>query len=570
MKLFIDGAPVEAAPGETLLGIIRRLGMDDERLSVRPLAARIAGEVFTLNYVPLRISDFKDTITFSMREAIEASGGEIHLIRYSEPSGRRVYERTSLFVLLLAIRRALPDAVAKVNYSLGAGIFVSLDKSTAVTDDDIEAVKRAFSEIVSVRMPLLRKRLDIKKASAFFLNDGQPDKVKLLSWRKFTYFDVYSYLDYMEYFYGEMAPDTGYISVWDILRHKEGLVLIQPDSGEPDRIAAYKELPRFSECFERSDKWCSLMGCSVVAELNELASEGRLRELIRVNEGLHEKRFSQISDDIISRGAKIVLIAGPSSSGKTTSANRLCVQLRVHGKKPMLISLDDYYLDRDTLTPDENGEIDLENINTIDCERISSDVAALIKGGTVNIPRFDFKLQKRVDSDKFITLDEDSVLVIEGIHGLNPQLLSDDVDKRYIYRMYVSALLPLNLDNHNRIPTTYLRLLRRIVRDYETRGSSVERTLSMWASVRRGEEKWIFPYQEYADVIFDSSLVYELCFLKRHVYPLLKEVRPGSPHYEEARYIVKILNYICESDVEDEIPPTSILREFIGGNTFYK
>ena len=298
--------------------------------------------------------------------------------------------------------------------------------------------------------------------------------------------------------------------------------------------------------------------------------QGRLSELIRVNEALHERSFSRIADQILDRKAKAVLLAGPSSSGKTTSANRLAVQLRVRGKKPVLISLDDYYRNRDEIAPGPDGKLDLEHINTIDTELFRRDLSALLQGEAVQLPRFDFLTGRRTTGNQCLQMDEDSVVLVEGLHGLNPVLLPKDVDPNLIFRMYVSALLPLNLDNHNRIPTSYLRLLRRIVRDYETRGASVSHTLAMWDSVRQGEERWIFPYQEHADVIFNSSLLYELAVLKKHIFPLLNAITWEEPCYEEVRSIVKVLNYVLEADADDEIPPTSLLREFIGGNSFYR
>ena len=327
---------------------------------------------------------------------------------------------------------------------------------------------------------------------------------------------------------------------------------------------------RLCSVFSEGERWCTLMECETVADLNDMVQSGRIRELIRVNEALHEKRYSQVADMVCQRGARTVMLAGPSSSGKTTSAHRLATQLRVHGKKPILMSLDDYYIDRDKIAPGPDGKLDLEHINTLDCELFRQDMAALLRGEEVELPTFNFLTGRREWRGKHMRLAPDSVVIVEGLHGLNPAMLPENVDSNLIFRMYVSPLLPLNLDNHNRIPTSYLRLLRRIVRDYETRGASVQHTLSMWDSVRSGEKRWIFPYQENADVIFNSSTLYEIAVLKKHIFPLLTAVEPEDPCYEAVQGIVKILNYVLEADVDDEIPPTSLVREFIGGNSFYR
>lgn len=565
MNLRIDGQMAHARPEQSLLRIVQELGLDRDSLSTRPLAAKIAGEVFTLNYVPLRQEGAP------ARKAMEASGGDITLLRYGDKLGKEVYVRTAQFVLFLAVRQLWPGAVAKINFTVGNSLNVTVEKTPAFTAGDIPVLKECFARIVAEDFPLIRQRITTRQAMERFAADGQSDKARLLSWRMMPYFDIYSHGDYMDYFYGEMAPSTGYVQVWDMVSDGgSGLQFCLPVPEDPDRASVYRQRPNFSAVCAESERWCALMDCDTVADLNDLTEQGRLGELIRVNEALHERSFSQIADRIVQRKARAVLLAGPSSSGKTTSANRLAVQLRVHGKKPILISLDDYYIDRDKIAPGPDGTLDLEHINTIDTDLFRSHLTELLKGKTVNLPGFDFAAGRRVKTEKYLNLGPDSVILIEGIHGLNPTLLPEHVDRNLVFRVYASALLPLNLDNHNRIGSSYLRLLRRIVRDYETRGASVARTLSMWDSVRRGEERWIFPYQENADVIFNSSLVYELAILKRHIFPLLDAVTPADPYYEEARAIVKVLNYVREADLDDEIPPTSILREFIGGNSFYR
>ena len=570
MQLIIDDIPTEVNAGERLLDIVRRLGLDSTDLKTRPLAANIAGETFTLNYVPLREEQASANQRVTLRRAMQAGNGTVSLLRYDSARGNRVYERTMLFVFLLAMRELYPKTRVRINYAVGAGLFASVGEGMRLSQQDVDRIKKAMHEIVKADLTLERKRVDIDDAIDFFSADGQEDKVRLLKYRQFSFFDVYRQDDYVDYFYGEMAPSTGYASVFDLQAQKGGLLLIRPSAEDPNKPAKHVSLPRLSSVFSESEEWGNLMHCGVVADLNDMVLSGEVRTLIRVNEALHEKRFAQLADEIIGRGARAVLIAGPSSSGKTTSANRLCTQLRVHGKTPILVSLDNYYLNRDQLKPGPDGKIDLEDIATLDIPQFQDDLTRLLKGEEVELPLFDFVTQHRCETGIKLRVTENTPLVIEGLHGLNPHLLPEAVDKKLIFRLYVSALTTLNLDDHNRVPTTYLRLLRRMVRDYETRGASVERTLSMWDSVRAGEEKWIFPFQEDADAIFNTTLIYEPAVLKKHIFPLLSAVQPESVYYDEARSIVKFLNYFVEANVEDEIPPTSILREFIGGNTFYR
>ena len=571
MQIHINGIPAEVETGESLLDVVRRLGLDTDSLKTRPIAADIAGEIFTLNYIPMREKEEGDTpTTFRMRKAIRKGGGEVKLIRYGESRGRAIYERTLIYVFFLAMRELYPKAHAKVNYAVGPALDVSVDNGDIFTPDDVETIRAKMREIVDADYPLVRKRMDIDEAIRFFERDGQDDKVRLLKWRQFTYFDVYVHGDYVDYFYGEMLPSTGYAKVFDLQHRPGGLFLLRPSVADADVATRYVYMPNLSKVFARSDEWADLMHCRCVADLNDMVENGSVRELIRVNEALHERRFAEIATEIVNRGARAVLIAGPSSSGKTTSANRVATQLRVLGKTPILLSLDDYYIDRKYVKPDENGEIDYEHINMIDVPQFNVDLEALLNGERVEIPHFDFKTGSRQMLGHFVQLKEDAMLIIEGLHGLNPQLLTPRIDRKLIFKLYVSALTTLNLDDHNRIPTTDVRLLRRMVRDYETRGATIERTLGMWESVKRGEQRWIFPYQESADEIMNTTLVYELAVLKKHLYPLLRAVEPTSPCYDEVISTIKFLNYIQDAAVEDEIPPTSILREFVGGNAFYR
>jgi len=562
----INNKLITAQKNETLIEIIRRIGMDSDSLNDRPIAARIGGETFNLNYIPR-----KEDCT--LRKAVISGNGVIDLITYQSPRGKRLYERSMLMVFILACRNIFPDAVVKVMFTVGDGIYITVKKESPLSENDIKLLEAEYKRLVAEDRKFIRKRYSIDDALEHFSRDGQHDKVELLRWRQFTYFDAYhieGYDDYIDYFYGETVPSTGYVGVCSFILSGDGIMLMFPSTEDADIPAEHIAYPGLHQALTECDEWGELLECSSVCDLNNLSENGKIRELIRINEALHEKHFAEIANEIIDRDAKVIMIAGPSSSGKTTTANRICTQLRVHGKHPILISLDDYYIDRDKLTPDENGEYDLEHINTIDAEQFQSDLRNILAGKTVSLPKFSFTLQRRVESERTVKLTENSVFVIEGIHGLNPVLIPNEIDQSKIFRIYVSALITLNLDHHNRIATTYLRILRRMVRDHHTRGTSVEKTMAMWQSIRRGEKRWIFPYQESADVIINTSTVYELAVLKKYIFPLLLEVSEENPYYDDIRSVVKFLNYVLEANAEDEIPPTSIVREFIGGNAFYR
>ncbi len=568
MLLKLDGTEVAARPDETLLTLIERAGLNIGALRDRPLAAQIGGEIFSLHYAPVRMREGKET----MRRHVALCGGDVKLLRIGDAQGWRLYRRTLQLILICAVRRLFPGARAQVQHTLSNGLFITLEKSPALTEKDVRAIYEECGKIVAADLPLKRERIKRQEALDYFADDGQLDKVRLFQWRAFEYFDVYRIGDYMDCFYGEMAPSTGYVAEFGLEYLWGGMILLMPDRDEPEHAVRYVKRPKLAAVFRESEEWARLLSCANVADLNGFVADGRVRELIRVNEALHEKRYASLADEIVRRGARAVLVAGPSSSGKTTSANRLYTQLRVLGKKPVMLSLDDYYFDRADIPPDENGNIDFESIDTLDIARFNDDLALLIAGEAVETPLFDFAAGKRKPVGRTIQLGRDDPLIIEGLHGLNERMLGPAVPRALVFRLYVSAWTTLNLDDHNHISTSDVRLLRRLIRDYFTRGASLEETFSLWDNVKRGETTWIYPYQEQADAFLNTTLVYELAVLKRHVYPLLAAVEPQSPHYADAVQILSFLDYFVATDAETEaeIPPTSVLREFIGGNAFYR
>lgn len=545
LQITVDGM-TRAFPKGTEAGAIFDAFYPQRR--PRPVAASLGGRVRSLNWAP------EDDCTISV-------------VDYTHEEGRRVHERSLRFLFLLAARDVLPGVRVRIEHSVGYGIYINV--YTTLTDEIVRDIEVRMHELRDAALPFVRERWSRERAMAFFAKEGDPDKVRLLAYRPFDFFDIYHCGGYYEYFYGDMLPSTAHIHPFSLRHRAPGIVLQMPSPNAPEVVAPFVERPKMMRAFAESAYWNDVLGCQNVADLNEMIEQGHIKEFVRVNEALQEKSIADIADRISKKAARVVFIAGPSSSGKTTFSNRLAVQLRVNGMRPVTLSLDNYYRDRVNVPLDDEGNIDLECLEALDVPLLGAQLNALFEGAEVIIPRFSFRTQARKPGEGTpLKVQADQPILIEGIHGLNPAL-SKEILPEAIYRVYVSALTTLNLDDHNRTRTTDLRLLRRLVRDHQFRHTPFENTLAMWPSVRRGEERFIFPYQEEADIMFNSSLAYEMAVLKKYAYPMLSNIPETSPYFTQARRLVKFLTYFQEADVEGELGPTAILREFIGGNSFY-
>ncbi|MBQ2833926.1 MAG: nucleoside kinase [Clostridia bacterium] len=480
---------------------------------------------------------------------------------------RRIHERSVRMILLLALRDVCPGAVLEIEHSIGFGVYMNV-RGVSLTAAIVRRIEARMHEIVQQDLPIEKARWSKEDAIAYFSTQGQDDTVRLLSYRKFDYFNMYTCAGLSDYYYGEMAPSTGSVCDFALRLYYPGMVLLLPGDDLSAPPAPFVERPQLMRTYAEANAHSSILQCVSAADLNDIIAGGEARTFIRVNEALHDRAIAQIAERIVARGARVVFVAGPSSSGKTTFANRLGIQLRVSGKRPLAISLDDYYLNRSDVPLGPDGKPDLECLEALDVALFNEQLVDLLAGREVELPRYSFQTKSREPKGRKLSVAEDQVLIVEGIHGLNDRL-SAGIPSEMKYRVYVSALTQLNLDRHNRIRTTDVRLLRRMVRDYRSRATGVLETMEMWDKVREGEEKYIFPLQENADVMFNTSLLYEIAVLRKYAYPLLLEVGEDSPYYVRARRLVKFLNYFLDCEDENEIPPTSILREFVGGCTFY-
>ena len=492
---------------------------------------------------------------------------DIEFLDVRDQSGMRTYVRSLCFVLFKAVTELFPEGKLFVEHPVSKGYFCNLRIGRPIELEDVKRIKQRMQEIIAENIPYHRIECHTAEAVRIFSERGMNDKVRLLE----TSGSLYTYYHTFDYYYGNLLPSTGYLKLFDIVKYYDGLLLRIPSRENPEVLEDVVKQEKMLDVFKEYLNWSYIMGLNNAGDFNLACEEGHATDLINVAEALQEKKIAQIADTIFHRGengnrVKLVLIAGPSSSGKTTFSKRLSIQLMTNGLKPFPISLDNYFVDREDTPLDENGNYDYESLYALDLELFNQQLQALLRGEEVELPRFNFALGKKEFKGDKLKIEDNTILILEGIHALNPEL-TPHIPAERKFKIYVSALTTISLDDHNWIPTTDNRLLRRIIRDFNYRGYSARETISRWPSVRAGEDKWIFPYQENADVMFNSALLFEFAVLRLHAEPILMGVPRNCPEYCEAYRLLKFIKYFVP--VQDkEIPPTSLLREFLGGSSF--
>ena len=495
---------------------------------------------------------------------------DVEFMDVREASGMRVYCRSLAFLLYKAAVDLFPDIKLYMEHPIGHGIFIHLRKAdnSEITTEEISAVEARMKELVEKDMPFHRYDVQTDKAIKEFRKSGYMDKVKLLETSGEAYTDYYTLGDTSDYYYGKLVPSTGYLTVWDIKPYKDGLVLLGPSKEDPTKVADFIDQPKTYEIFQEALRWNIIMGLNTVGDVNQAFLNGHASELIQIAEALQEKKIVKIAEEIERRirgesPLKVVLITGPSSSGKTTFCKRLSIQLKACGLKPISMSTDDYFVNRVDTPKFPDGSYDFDNFETVDHALMERDIMALINGEEVNVPEYNFVTGLREYNGKILKLEQGSILLIEGIHALNPALTSD-IPEEAKFRIFINTLTGTNLDDHNAIPTSDNRLLRRIVRDYNKGAFTARESISNWQNVLDAEEKWIYPYQETADVMFNSAYLIEFAVMKNHAEPILRSVPQNCPEYSESHRLLKFIHYFTPVP-DKEIPATSLLREFIGG-----
>ena len=532
--------------GSTLFDVFSSF---DLKMTHGPVSARVNNKVEGMHY---RVYNSKDVEFLDMNSA----------------SGSRAYTRTLFFVLCKAVQDIYPNTDVVIDIPVSNGFYVDIRLGRPVVDEDMNILRRRMQEIIDSKMPIRRFTVPTEEAIALFQEKGDVEKVKLLRTSGSIYTTYYKIGEYVDYYYGTLLTNTSQLYLFGLEKYYDGMLLRIPSVSNPDELGEMTRQDKMFDIFKEHHRWQEILGIRTVGDFNQAIDAGHATDIINISEALQEKKLAKIAEEIASRkGVKLVLLAGPSSSGKTTSCKRLSIQLAVNGLKPLQISLDDYFVDRDKTPKDENGEFDFESIYALNLDLLNEQFNALFRGEEVELPKYDFPSGKSVKSGKKLKLEPNNVLVVEGIHALNPELTAH-IPEEQIFRVYASALTTILLDNHNYIPTTDNRLLRRIIRDYKYRGVSAQETIRRWPSVRSGENRWIFPFQENADAMLNTAMLYELSVIKMQAEPLLQQVPENCEEFAEAYRLLKFLKYF-KGIPYNNLPPTSLLREFLGGSSFH-
>ena len=532
--------------GSTLFDIFSAF---DLKMTHGPVSARVNNKVEGMHY---RVYNSKD----------------VEFLDMTSSSGSRAYTRTLFFVLCKAVQDIYPATDVVIDIPVSNGFYVDIRLGRPVVDEDVNIIRRRMQEIIDARMPIRRFTVPTEEAVALFQEKGDVEKVKLLKTSGSIYTTYYKIGDYVDYYYGTLLTNTSQLYLFGLEKYYDGMLLRIPSLKNPDVLGEMTRQDKMFEIFKEHHRWQSILGIRTVGDFNQAIDANHATDIINISEALQEKKIANIAEEIASRkGVKLVLLAGPSSSGKTTSCKRLSIQLAVNGLKPLQISLDDYFVDREKTPKDASGEYDYESIYALDLDLINEQFNALFRGEEVELPKYDFQSGKSKKSGNKLKMNDNNVLVVEGIHALNPELTAH-IPQEQIFRVYASALTTILLDNHNYIPTTDNRLLRRIIRDNKYRGVSAQETIHRWPSVRAGENKWIFPFQENADAMLNTAMLYELAVIKMQAEPLLQQVPENCEEYAEAYRLLKFLKYF-KGIPYNNLPPTSLLREFLGGSSFH-
>ena len=532
--------------GSTLFDIFSAF---DLKMTHGPVSARVNNKVEGMHY---RVYNSKD----------------VEFLDMTSSSGSRAYTRTLFFVLCKAVQDIYPATDVVIDIPVSNGFYVDIRLGRPVVDEDVNIIRRRMQEIIDAKMPIRRFTVPTEEAVALFQEKGDVEKVKLLKTSGSIYTTYYKIGDYVDYYYGTLLTNTSQLYLFGLEKYYDGMLLRIPSLKNPDVLGEMTRQDKMFEIFKEHHRWQSILGIRTIGDFNQAIDANHATDIINISEALQEKKIAKIAEEIANRkGVKLVLLAGPSSSGKTTSCKRLSIQLAVNGLKPLQISLDDYFVDREKTPKDASGEYDYESIYALDLDLINEQFNALFRGEEVELPKYDFQSGKSKKSGNKLKMNDNNVLVVEGIHALNPELTAH-IPQEQIFRVYASALTTILLDNHNYIPTTDNRLLRRIIRDNKYRGVSAQETIHRWPSVRAGENKWIFPFQENADAMLNTAMLYELAVIKTQAEPLLQQVPENCEEYAEAYRLLKFLKYF-KGIPYNNLPPTSLLREFLGGSSFH-